>query len=576
MAKSVSVMANLGLNTNKFNTGLKKSQRSLKSFGQQAKSTFGVGLGAAAIGAAGQKLINYSDKLDKTSKKLGITTDFLQKFRFAAEQTGVETRTTDMALQRFARRLGEAANGGGELLPVLQQYNIQTKDAAGNTRKTEHVMADLADTIKGIEDPQERLRVAFKAFDSEGAALVTTLADGSAGLKAYGEQAEKTGQIIQEDNIATLVEFKDQMNILSKAAMKLGTVLLSTFLNGGKVIGAVIGLIATRDLGAFKQVISTIGTSAEKLEEKTKETLGKVKSGVKEITKVTKEQTKEEDKQNKIAEKSKNRRAKELITLLKKAETQKLANLLAKDEIRILELLSLGREKEAAALQKKLDIERQTKEIMKEQGLSQEEAIAQATKRVELEEAAAAAQSMGGGGGSGGSGGGSSLPVFGSGPSDARQRAFAEASGINPEFAGQFIDVIKDKLASGQSIEDAARNARAQLNRDTDRASDTRRASQSLRDMFDSPGHDAAMGLDDRRQFLGELQDEVSGSLFKGGGGGGSGAAADSGLDNGAIPFMEDNLTKTAQQNEQEQLKTESENIALILAELRKLNEGLQ
>ena len=47
------------------------------------------------------------DKLVKTSEKLGVGTEFLQKFRFAAEQVGIRSETADMALQRFSRRVNK-------------------------------------------------------------------------------------------------------------------------------------------------------------------------------------------------------------------------------------------------------------------------------------------------------------------------------------------------------------------------------------------------------------------------------------------------------------------------------------
>ena len=76
-----------------------------------------LGITATATAAAGtlayfaKRNIDTLDTLGKTASKLGVNVEFLQKMRFAAEQTGIETRTLDMGLQRFIRRVAEAAIG---------------------------------------------------------------------------------------------------------------------------------------------------------------------------------------------------------------------------------------------------------------------------------------------------------------------------------------------------------------------------------------------------------------------------------------------------------------------------------
>ena len=89
-----------------------------------------LGIGAAATAAAGavalftKSNVNALDTLGKTASKLGVNVEFLQQMRFAAEQTGIETRTLDMGLQRFIRRVAEAAKGTGEAKAALQQLGI--------------------------------------------------------------------------------------------------------------------------------------------------------------------------------------------------------------------------------------------------------------------------------------------------------------------------------------------------------------------------------------------------------------------------------------------------------------------
>lgn len=190
---------------------LEKTERQSRKLGALFKSGLGIGFGIASfsqlaniIKATGFESVRLASRLNDVSNKLGISTDFIQSFNFAASQTGTNTNAAEMALQRFSRRLGEASQGKGELLPILKQYNVAITDSAGKTRAAEDVLGDLADIISKTQSPTERLRIAFKAFDSEGAGLVTVLKDGREGLRQWSEQAEKSGAIMEEVTIKRL------------------------------------------------------------------------------------------------------------------------------------------------------------------------------------------------------------------------------------------------------------------------------------------------------------------------------------------------------------------------------------
>lgn len=193
------------------------------------------GLGALGIGLSALGLVNatfdaiaFGDSLGKTADKLGLATTTLQEYRFAAEQTGLTTQQLDVGIQRFTRRLGEAADGAGVLAPVMKELNIELKDSQGNLRTTEDVLADYADAIQGAENDQKRLLLAFKAFDTEGVAFVNTLKNGSAGLQDLRDQASELGIIMDEDLIRKAEVATDKWNILtSQIGIKFKSAMLS-------------------------------------------------------------------------------------------------------------------------------------------------------------------------------------------------------------------------------------------------------------------------------------------------------------------------------------------------------------
>ena len=132
----------------------------------------------AAAGAAGlliHRFAGAADTLAKTSDRLGIGIEALQRLRYAGDLAGVSTQTMDMALQRFTRRTAEAAAGSGEAQGALEYLGIQLTDSAGRMRPTTALLEDMADAMSRVED--ESVQVALAGA---GAAWIGGLWDGVA------------------------------------------------------------------------------------------------------------------------------------------------------------------------------------------------------------------------------------------------------------------------------------------------------------------------------------------------------------------------------------------------------------
>jgi len=182
----------------------------------------GAGIAAGALSGAAvatalltQRFAEQADQIGKTASKVGLSTTALQELRFAAERSGVAAGTLDMALQRFSRRVAEAAAGGGELKGVLDELGISAVDSEGRTRAVEAVLSDVAEAMAATGSESDRLRIAFKAFDSEGAALVNMLKDGRIGLDRLREAARETGAIMSAELIEASTALTDDVQLLN-------------------------------------------------------------------------------------------------------------------------------------------------------------------------------------------------------------------------------------------------------------------------------------------------------------------------------------------------------------------------
>jgi t-SNARE complex subunit (syntaxin) len=185
---------------------------------RKALFNFKVGLtavaGAAGIGLLVKSSLQSIDTLGKTARKLGVTSQALQKLRFAANIAGVETRTVDMAVQRFTRRLSEAANNTGEAKDALKELGLNAKELT--KLSLDEQMLKLADAFDNVQSSGDKVRLAFKLFDSEGVAFVNTLEGGSTALRQMFQDAEGLGFILSSSAVKGVEETNDAM-------MKLGT-----------------------------------------------------------------------------------------------------------------------------------------------------------------------------------------------------------------------------------------------------------------------------------------------------------------------------------------------------------------
>ena len=191
---------------------MKAANRVLKRFGINVRRIAGniVKLGVAmatAIPAASLVMVKAAltsvDALAKISDKLGVTTENLSGLQHAAQLSGVEIRTFNMGLQRLTRRVSEAAIGTGEAQAAIKELGLDAAklNKAGPTGG----LLSIADAFAKIESQADRVRLAFKLFDSEGVALVNIVQRGASALREMMGEAQAFGLVFSR-NFAAKVE----------------------------------------------------------------------------------------------------------------------------------------------------------------------------------------------------------------------------------------------------------------------------------------------------------------------------------------------------------------------------------
>lgn len=194
------------------NRAMSTTQSALKRAQASMRAAFrGVSIAAAAATAA-LVAMNVQgaaavDALAKTSSRLGIVTEELQGLRVAGRRTGVEIRTLEMGIQRMTRRVSEAAQGTGEAQKALQELGLDA--AALNRMSPDEQFRAIADAMEGVTNQADRVRLAMRLFDSEGVALVNTLALTRRGLDEARDFVRRYGLEISRIDAARVEAAND-------------------------------------------------------------------------------------------------------------------------------------------------------------------------------------------------------------------------------------------------------------------------------------------------------------------------------------------------------------------------------
>lgn len=155
-------------------------------------------------------------ELDDLSKRLGISTQDLQAFRFAAVMSGQSGETFTAAIVRLNRGMSQAASGGNqELAGLFQRLGISLRAANGQVRTAAEVLPQLAQAFMRNENPALRTRMAMVAFGRSGEALLPMLTDGAEGLAKLTEMFRRYGYEFSDEEVARGAEFGDTMDSLS-------------------------------------------------------------------------------------------------------------------------------------------------------------------------------------------------------------------------------------------------------------------------------------------------------------------------------------------------------------------------
>jgi len=152
--------------------------------------------GVAAFWHLVEPAIEAGAEIEKLSKTLGASTESLSQFKHVAELSHVSFESLTKGWRLMEKNVSLAAQGTGAAKDALYELGISASQL--KNLKPEEQFSVLADAMKRIENPADKVRIAMQIFGRAGADLIPIMEGGSKAITAAREEADKLGLTLNE------------------------------------------------------------------------------------------------------------------------------------------------------------------------------------------------------------------------------------------------------------------------------------------------------------------------------------------------------------------------------------------
>lgn len=172
----------------------------------------GAGVAGAGMLALVNKTANAADEIDKLSERTGINREELQRWKYAAGQSGADIGKLEVGIKKLSGVMDDAANGNVKATEGFQKLGISLDDLKNKSQEQifEETMAALAD----MEEGAERNALGNDLLGKSYTEMLPLLNAGSDGMQALKDRADELGIVMSEDAVKANVVYGDTMDDL--------------------------------------------------------------------------------------------------------------------------------------------------------------------------------------------------------------------------------------------------------------------------------------------------------------------------------------------------------------------------
>lgn len=157
------------------------------------------------LGTIGYQAVTTADDLNTLAKQSGFTTEEIQKMKYASDMIDVSFEDISGALRKMKPKMNESN-------AAFKQLGISVTDSKGHLRSATEVFYESVEALSHIKNETERDQMAMTLFGKSADQLAGIIDDGGKALKAYGDEAERLGLILDQETLDKINEVNDRLD----------------------------------------------------------------------------------------------------------------------------------------------------------------------------------------------------------------------------------------------------------------------------------------------------------------------------------------------------------------------------
>jgi hypothetical protein len=188
----------------------------------------GAGIAVGGMLAIANKSAEAADMIDKLSERTGINREELQRWKYAADQSGADISKLEVGVKTLSDIMDQATNGNEKATEAFSQLGISVDDLKNKSQ--EDIFSEVMNALGDMEQGAARNALGNDLLGRSYVEMLPLLNAGSEGMEGLKNRADELGLVMSEEAVKANVKFGDTLaDVRDSAGMivnKIGTALL--------------------------------------------------------------------------------------------------------------------------------------------------------------------------------------------------------------------------------------------------------------------------------------------------------------------------------------------------------------